>query len=155
MIQLREVRQDDLDAFFEHQLDETANWMAAFVGKDPSDREAFDRRWQRNLADQASVQRTVEWNGTVAGYISSFVMEGDREVCYWIDKALWGKGVATAALNALLSEITERPLHARAVSDNLASIRVLEQCGFVKVRTERAFAPGRGAEVEESIFLLH
>jgi len=154
MIQLREVRQEDLDAFFRFQLDETANHMAAFGSKDPSDREAFGRRWQRILADPSNINRTIELDGTVVGQVAAFPMEGDLEVTYWIDKAHWGKGIATAALKALLQEVVERPLHARAVSDNLGSIRVLTKCGFKKVRTDRGFAPGRGEEVEESVFLL-
>ena len=64
------------------------------------------------------------------------------------------KILATAALAALLREVSIRPLHGRAASDNLASIRVLEKCGFVIVGTDRGFANARGAEIDEVILRL-
>jgi hypothetical protein len=51
-VQLRDVTEDDLPLFFEQQLDPTANYMAAFTGKDPTDREAFMAHWARILGDE-------------------------------------------------------------------------------------------------------
>ena len=59
-----------------------------------------------------------------------------RLVSYWIGKEHWGKGVATRALAAFLHIVTERPLHARVAKHNVASIRVLEKCGFSLEREE-------------------
>lgn len=78
-------------------------------------------------------------------------MNGDTEVTYWIDRSAWGAGVAGQALALLLELVTTRPLHALAASDNLASLRVLARAGFVAIGTERSFANGRGAEIEETI----
>lgn len=36
---LRETTDDDLTIFYEQQLDETANFMAAFTAKDSADRD--------------------------------------------------------------------------------------------------------------------
>lgn len=47
-----------------------------------------------------------------------------------------------------------RPLYARAAKDNVASIRVLEKCGFRISGYERAFANARGEEIEEAILEL-
>ena len=41
-ITIREVESSDLETFYEHQLDPEAIRMAAFVGKDPKDKVAFD-----------------------------------------------------------------------------------------------------------------
>ena len=41
-------------------------------------------------------------------------MFGEREVSYWIDRAHWGKGIATEALKQFLALVTIRPLYARA-----------------------------------------
>ena len=38
--------------------------------------------------------------------------------------------------------------------DNAGSIRVLDECGFRLVGTERGFANARGAEIEELLFVL-
>ncbi len=67
---------------------------------------------------------------------------------------LWGRGVASAALWIFLAETAERPLYARAASDNLGSLRVLEKAGFRRFGVNRDFAPGRGEEIEETILRL-
>jgi L-amino acid N-acyltransferase YncA len=50
-----------------------------------------------------------------------------------------------------LTPVPTRPLHARAASDNLASLRVLQKSGFKIIGTEISFAPGRKSEIEETI----
>ena len=56
------------------------------------------------------------------------------------------------ALTALLRSVRTRPLYARAAKDNIASIRVLEKCGFTVSGEDRGFANARDAEVDEFIF---
>ena len=43
----REVEASDLETFYEHQLHPEAIRMAAFVGKDPTDKVAFDAHWDK------------------------------------------------------------------------------------------------------------
>ena len=50
--------------------------------------------------------------------------------------------------------MTARPVHARAASDNLGSLRVLEKAGFQIIGTNRDFARARQAEIEETILRL-
>lgn len=73
---------------------------------------------------------------------------------YWVDRAYWGKGVASEALRLLLAETPDRPVYARAASDNAGSLRVLEKAGFRRVGADRGFAAGRGEEIEETILRL-
>jgi RimJ/RimL family protein N-acetyltransferase len=47
--------------------------------------------------------------------------------------------------------IPVRPLHARAASDNVGSLRVLQKAGFKIIGTENSFAPGRNCNIEETI----
>lgn len=79
---------------------------------------------------------------------------GEREVTYWIDRARWGCGLATAALEALLDIVAERPLHARAAADNTGSRRVLEKCGFVVTGKDHGYAHARGEDTDELLFTL-
>ena len=44
-----------------------------------------------------------------------------------------------------------RPLHARAASDNVASLRVLQKAGFTIVGTENSYATGRNSQIEETL----
>ena len=79
---------------------------------------------------------------------------GEREVTYWVDRAYWGRGVATAALRELLDEVRERPLYARAAADNAGSRRVLEKCGFRLTARASGYANARGAEIDEVVLTL-
>jgi RimJ/RimL family protein N-acetyltransferase len=151
---LRDVTEGDLPVFFEHQLDADANHMAAFTAKDPSDGKAFAAHWNRILADETIVIKTVLLDGRVAGHVSSFEQSGEREVTYWLGREYWGRGVATAALREFLRHDATRPLYARAAKDNLGSIRVLQKCGFEISGEDRGFANARGEEIEEFVLTL-
>ncbi|MCW5940835.1 MAG: GNAT family N-acetyltransferase [Fimbriimonadaceae bacterium] len=153
-VRLRPVQDEDLPVFFDQQRDPEAVWMVAFTAKDPSDRGAFDAHWAKIRADDANHNRTIVVGETVVGSAASYVMFGERQVCYGIGREFWGRGYATQALVALLAEVTERPLFARVVADNAGSIRVLEKCGFRVIGHERGFAEGRGEEVDEVVFRL-
>lgn len=154
-LSLRDVQESDLDIFFVYQQDPAAVHMAAFTAKDPTDRAAFDAHWQRIRADPDNTNRAILLNETVVGHIASFVMSGNLEVTYWIDRAYWGQGLATRALNQFLAvHQQKRPIYGRAAKDNIGSIRVLEKCGFEKVGEDRGFANARGEEIAEVIMRL-
>ncbi|WP_282702097.1 GNAT family N-acetyltransferase [Streptomyces sp. CC219B] len=150
---LRTVHDSDLPVFFRQMNDPEAVRMAAFTPKDPADRDAFDAHWKRALASDA-VHRTILVDGDVVGSTAVYGEPGEREVTYWIDRAYWGRGIATAALAALVAEVPERPLYARAAADNAASRRVLEKCGFRVTAHARGFANARGEEIDEVVLVL-
>lgn len=151
---LRALVEDDLNHFFAHQLDADANWMAAFTAKNPADRAAFDAHWRKILADERIILRTILYGEEVAGHITVHPWFGEPEISYWLGKAYWGKGIATAALSTFLGLATMRPLHARVAQDNIASRRVLEKCGFTIIGADKGFAQARGTIVEEFILRL-
>ena len=151
---LREVRDDDLPLLFEQWADPVAVQMAAFTAPDHMDRDAFERRWSWLRADETLLVRAIVVDDDVVGTIGSWGGSGEREVTYWIGRSFWGKGIATAALGAFLDVDRSRPFHARVASDNVASRRVLEKCGFRVIATERGFAEARSAEIEELVLRL-
>ncbi|WP_260287868.1 GNAT family N-acetyltransferase [Peribacillus aracenensis] len=151
---LREVKESDLPIFFEQQLDPAANYMAAFTSKDPTNKMAFLTHWKNILSNRDIQKMTIIHNGCVAGSILRFEQFGNPEVSYWIGKQYWGKGIATEALLNFLPKIKVRPLYARAAKDNLASIKVLEKCGFERFDEDKGYSHARGAEVEEFILKL-
>jgi RimJ/RimL family protein N-acetyltransferase len=151
---LRNVAESDLPTLFEQQLDPTAIHMAAFTAKDPADRDAFMAHWRKILADDSIIKRTILLDGRVAGHVSKFARDGQPEVTYWIGKEYWGQGVATRALSEFLRELPMRPLHARVALDNIASMRVLEKCGFTISSYGKGFANARNAEIEEAVLIL-
>jgi RimJ/RimL family protein N-acetyltransferase len=153
-VALRPTTDADFDALFELESDVAGADMIAFLPRDPGDRDAFSAHWQRITSDDSVMTRVIEADGAFAGYAVSFVIEGERQVGYWIARELWGRGVASAALAALVAEIPERPLWGSTASDNLGSQRVLQHVGFVFDRMERSHAPRRGTEIDENVYRL-
>jgi len=96
-ITLRALEDGDLDQVFAWERDPEAVALAAFTRADPSDRAAFDRHYDRIRADPTCTVRAVERDGAFVGTIGSFTVEGEREVTYWVDPSLWGRGIASAA----------------------------------------------------------
>lgn len=154
IVTLRDVIASDLPIFFENQLDPESNHMAAFGADDPSDREAFDKRWVRILSDDSIIRKTIVYEGEVAGNVSRFDMFGETTIGYWLGKNYWGKGIATAAVKAFVMQLNERPLYARVAFDNIGSRRVLEKAGFVKIGEDTGYANARRAEIVEYIMIL-
>ena len=152
---LREVNDDALLVFFEMQKDPEAVRMAAFTPENPADREAFEAHWQRIMNTETVIVRTVIWNGEVAGHVLSYEVLGKPEVSYWIARHLWGKGIATRALKLFLADVNrKRPIYGRVARDNLASIRVMEKCGFRVIEETKGFANARGEEIDELVLEL-
>lgn len=153
-IKLRPTAVSDLEILFQIQLDEEANYQAAFTSKDSQNKEAYLAKYTRLLSDPAVNNQTIIVDTVIAGSIAKFVMEGDAEITYWIDKKFWGQGVATKALKDLLIIEKTRPVFGRVAFDNLGSQKVLENCGFIRIGTDKGFANARQTEIEEFIYRL-
>lgn len=147
-IELREVLESDLPIFYEQQLDPDATQMAAFPSRD---RDAFMAHWTNKvMTNQDTIVKTILFDGQVAGNVVSWDQSGDREVGYWIGKEYWGKGIATKALAEFLGYVKTRPLWAHVAKHNLASLRVLQKCGFA-ISSEEKFSDERVGDIVEFI----
>ena len=150
-VSLRPVDSGDLPRLYEMQLDPEANRMAVAI---PRSREAFDARWAKVLGDAANTTRAVLLDGQVIGNISCFPADGQDHVGYWIDRAYWGMGIASRALELLLQEVAKRPLVATAATGNGASLRVLQKCGFAIEHVRHSPATERYPACEEAVLVL-
>lgn len=132
---LRDVIESDLPIFFEYQSDPEACRMAGFQSRE---HDAFMKHWREKiLGSPTATMKAVLFEGRVAGNIGSWDQGGERLIAYWVARELWGRGIASAALNDYLKVDTRRPLHASVVAHNLGSQRVLEKAGFRKVGSEK------------------
>jgi ribosomal-protein-alanine N-acetyltransferase len=82
-----------------------------------------DADWWTSIGSKQGIIRaiTIDENlvGCVGAEAGSFEESRTAEIGYWIGEPFWGAGYATAALHV-----------APVFSPNLASMRVLEKCGY-------------------------
>lgn len=153
-IRLRPSKISDLDLLFQFQLDKEGGYLAAFMPKDPTDKAAYIAKHTKLLSDPAVNNQTIVIDGNIVGSIGAFIVDGDRELTYWIDRKFRGQGIATKAVKEFLSIETARPIFVRVAFDNIGSQKVLEKNGFIKIGSDKGFANARQAEIEEYIYKL-
>jgi RimJ/RimL family protein N-acetyltransferase len=129
-VSLRPVEDDDLPIFYEHQTDTEAAEMAAFETRGLVD---FMAHWATIRATPSAIALTIAVDGVAAGHVDAWI-EGDHwELGYWLGRSWWGRGIGTRAVALLVAEIPDRPLVAHVADHNVASRRVLEKNGFVRI----------------------
>ena len=126
-VTLRPVVEDDIEIFYEHQRDPAGAEMSAFP---PRDHAAHVAHWRKITSDPSCITKAIVVDGEVAGTLGSWGEDGTREIGYVLGRTFWGKGIATQALSVFLEDFADRPIVAWAAEQNVASIRVLEKCGF-------------------------
>lgn len=136
IVTLREVRQSDIESFYQHQLDPEAALIANFPSRD---RERFFAHWAKILATPDTFRRTVLADGQIAGNVVCWWMSERWYVGYWLGRQFWRRGIGTAAVRQAIELIPDRPLFAEAYHTNPASLRVLEKCGFLVVGNENGW----------------
>ena len=148
---LRNVQRADLPRIYEFQLDPESNRLAVTI---PRSADSFSAHWENALTDPGVTAKAILIGDDLVGCISCFRMAGLDSVGYWLDRAFWGRGIASEALNLLLTEVSVRPLYARVATSNAASLRVLQKCGFLVERVQMAPADDRYPECEEALLIL-
>lgn len=140
-VSLRSIIGTDLPTLYEHQCDAEACQVADFQARN---RDAFLAHWAGILSDVRVIARAIISDAELTGHICSFDAHGRREIGYWIGRPFWGRGIATAAVAQFLCVEPFRPLYAYIAVGNIASIRVLEKCGFALSRkTENSRSKSR------------
>ena len=141
----REVWRHVRDSFPRPYTRADAEWWIGFVrGQDP----------QMNFA--------IEVDGEAVGGIGltpkSDVERRSAEVGYWLGEAVWGGGVATAALRALTTygfeafDLTR--IFAVPFANNPASVRVLEKAGYVREGLMRRSAVKEGVVLDQVLYAV-
>jgi [ribosomal protein S5]-alanine N-acetyltransferase len=91
---------------------------------------------------------TLKGNNTVIGLVSLqfWKHRGDQyhrraEVGYGIARAIWGRGIGSEAVRAIVyygfAQLNLNRIYAWTIADNYGSIRLLEKLGFVREGTQR------------------
>lgn len=148
---LRNVEDGDLEAFFNHQADPQAVDVATGPARD---RSQFAAHWARLRGSDTLIARTIVVDGLVAGNVHSWPEDGRQIVGYRVGREFWGLGVATQALAQFLDEVSSRRMYAYVATHNAGSIRVLEKCGFRRDRAQEAKALAPGDGIMEFVYVL-
>ena len=150
-VRLRNVERGDLPRMYEMQLDPESNRMAGTI---PRSVEAFEAHWAKVLRDPSVTAKAILLGEVLVGTVSCFTHEGQAHVGYWISREHWGQGIASRALELLLHEVATRPLYASAATNNTASLRVLQKCGFVVEQVQLSPATDRFSERQVAHLVL-
>jgi [ribosomal protein S5]-alanine N-acetyltransferase len=103
----------------------------------------------------------IEVRGKAAGGIGIHPLEdvyrGSAEIGYWLAEPFWGRGIVTEAVRALVPVAFERTgasrIQAGVFSNNPASMRVLEKCGFVREAVHRNAITKNGVVMDEVMYV--
>lgn len=124
-IKLRPTEITGLDTLFQFQLDKEGGYLAAFMPKDPTNITVYINKYIKLLNDPTVNNQTILLDNIIVESIAKFVMEGNTEITYWIDRKFWGQGIATKALNEFLAIETVRPIFGRVAFDNFGPQKIL------------------------------
>lgn len=156
-IELREVQDEDLPIFFGYLQDPHAQSMAASTFEDYSDTQAFTSFWAKLRRNEEATVRTIVIGpgpDDVAGHISIAPSDEGLQVRYWVDRPLWGRGIATAALRTILEEVADRPIFAHITRKNEPGGAVLLRNEFNLIGEETGFDASKGRMIDELIYRL-
>jgi ribosomal-protein-alanine N-acetyltransferase len=138
MIVLREYGESDLERLL--MLANNRNVSRYLVYTFPYPYTTDDAAWWIGTGSKqnGAITRVIEYQGQFVGSVGITPQSGWRdhlgEIGYWVAEDSWGKGIATAALRQMtdygFSNRNFRKLFAPVLAPNIASMRVLEKCGY-------------------------
>ncbi|WP_299475854.1 GNAT family N-acetyltransferase [uncultured Roseibium sp.] len=104
-------------------------------------------RWE-NLAEADELGFHIDHEGELIGGLGFKKLQETPEIGYWLGRPYWGKGFMSEALNAAICWVFENTAHERlaceAMTENPASIKVMERTGFRPVGEVSCVSVSRG-----------
>ena len=96
--------------------------------------------------------------GGIGFVLGSDVERLSAEIGYWLGEAVWGRGLATAALRAVTRHAFDayglNRVFAVPFARNAASVRVLEKAGFVREGVLRRSAIKAGVVLDQVLYAI-
>ena len=135
---LREFEPSDLDTLVELLGNE--NVSKYLSSRMPYPYTHQDAQWWITTGSKQGYIRAITEGSELLGCIGvetgHFEENRSGEIGYWLGEPHWGKGVATAAVTQITDHIFDQTelvrLIAPVFAPNLASMRVLEKCGYTE-----------------------
>ncbi len=105
------------------------------------------KRWE-NIADADELGFHIDHEGDLIGGVGFKKLQETPEIGYWLGRPYWGKGFMSEALDAAIGWMFENTGHERlaceAMTENQASIKVMEKAGFRPVGEVGCASVSRG-----------
>jgi len=119
------------------------------------------RRFIAMAAGSANLLLAIEADGEAMGGIGihplNDVYRKTAEIGYWLAEPYWGRGIATGAVRGVVPAAFERfeiiRLQAGIFSNNPASMRVLEKCGFFQEAVHHNAITKNGVALDEVLYV--
>ena len=139
-ILLRHWQESDADVLYEYakkpEVGERAGWSPHNSREESLEiiRTVFNNptTWAIVLKETGKVVGAMGYGPSCECSLPS--REGEPTVGYWVGKPYWGKGICTEALRLMIDHIRQTTTIPSLISghftDNPASGRVMEKCGF-------------------------
>jgi len=157
---LRPWRRDDLDALLRHADDPEVS--RCLRDRFPSPYTRADGEWFLDDCQRLGHEwrLAIEVDGEAVGGIGlRFGRDEERggaEIGYWLGRRHWGRGLARAAVTALVEHafatLPLHRIHTTVFANNPASMRVLEHCGFQREGVLRAAVIKRGEVLDAVVY---
>ncbi|MFK7974527.1 MAG: GNAT family N-acetyltransferase [Halioglobus sp.] len=119
-----------------------------------------DAQWWITTGSKQGYVRAITQNDELLGCIGVdtglFEERRSGELGYWLGQPHWGKGIATAAVTQITAHMFTHTdlvrLVAPVFAPNLASMRVLEKCGYTQEGIARKACYKDGAFYDKHIY---
>jgi [ribosomal protein S5]-alanine N-acetyltransferase len=139
MVVLRELFDSDLETLVGLANNEVVSRY--MVDTFPFPYTKSDGQWwlETGSRQNGAITRVIEYQGQFVGSVGIHPQIGWRnhlaQIGYWVAEGYWRKGIATAALAQMtdygFTRLQLRKLYAPVLAPNIASMKVLEKCGYV------------------------
>ena len=139
---LRQIEEGDAAAYYGaiSALPHTSAWSDSAEAQSLKNTHAAIRSYNNYFKRAKTIIPWVlaDQNADLAGFVKLFEIQyrSKAEIGYWLSESLWGKGLMTEAIEAVITcafdQLGLHRIYATTQVDNRASQRVLEKVGFKK-----------------------
>jgi len=159
---LRDWSYDDTESLVRHADNPRIAAMMRDAFPSPYTRKDAQRFITMATGPAPDLFLAIDINGEAVGGVGIHLLDdvkhGTAEIGYWISESLWGKGIMSEAIGSLVPEAFRQysivRLQAGIFSNNPASMRVMEKCGFSREAVHRNAIIKKGIILDEVMYVL-
>ncbi len=156
-IMLRPLEVDEISDVYNLRFEEEGASLAGVAGEF-LDYETFSSGIKADLENSQGELPlySIRLDGEMVGYIEIlFPLQDKQQISYWVKQQYWGQGVASSSVGLLLKglspEIASKPIFATVAEHNVASVRILENYGFVVIAHREAQSAYDGKKIMKTV----